>query len=200
MAGVSSRRHVPLGRPSALKSRRPVAGFAAGAFCLLAVWVSGFFPGTAQCAQDAPPDFILVKNILVAGNAAATDTELDVQKDEVYFFSAGGTVSLQKDNPVASCGPEGLGLRTMQQPLPDQNLGALIGKVRERIDIGEDEQTGEKTQRDVGRFFFIGKSGTVAMPLTGRLLLAVNENVTGDNDGGFAVKIFRKRPAAAGVR
>jgi hypothetical protein len=180
----------------ALVLLRPSARFAAIILFASGIASSTFLPGEVASPQDAPRGFVLVKEVLVAGNAAATDSGLDVRTDEVYYFWAEGSVSLQKDNPVATCGPEGLGLKTMQQPLSDQNLGALIGKIRERVEFSEDEQTGEKTQRDVGRYFFIGKSKTVAQLPPGRLLLGVNENVCGDNEGGFAVKIFLKRPGA----
>ncbi len=147
-----------------------------------------------SCSQEeVPPGFELVKKILVIGSTAWTDTELDVQKGQEYYFRAAGTVSLQKDNPVASCGPEGLSLRTMQQPLPDHNLGALIGKVRERVEVSEDKQTGEKTSREIGEVFFIGKENRILCASAGRLLLGVNENASGDNDGGFEVKIYARK-------
>ena len=145
------------------------------------------------CQEAAPSGFELVKKILVVGSTAWTDTGLDVQKGQEHYFRATGTVSLQKDNPVASCGPEGLNLRTMQQPLPDRNLGALIGKVREKVEVSEDKQTGEKTSREIGEVFFIGKDNWIFCPSAGRLLLGVNENVSGDNEGGFEVKIYARK-------
>jgi len=145
--------------------------------------------------QEAPPDFELVKTILVVASTAWTDTALDVKKGQEYYFEATGTASLQRDNPVAACGPEGLNLRTMQQPLPDQNLGALLCKIREKTEVSEDKQTGEKTSRDFGEILFIGKSNRVILFSSGRLMLGLNENVTGDNDGGFEVKIYSRRIA-----
>ena len=126
--------------------------------------------------QDAPADFVLVRKVQVAGAVAWTDSGLNVQKGQEYYFQAEGSVSLQKDNPIATCGPEGLALRTLQQPLLDQNLGALICKVREKVEFVEDKRGGEKTA-------------------AGRLLFRVNENVTDDNDGAFDVKIYLKREA-----
>lgn len=143
--------------------------------------------------QEAPSDFEMVKRILVVASTAWTDTELEVRQAQELYFTAAGTISLQKDNPVASCGPEGLNLKTMQQPLPDQSLGALIGKIREKVETSEDKQTGEKTQREFGTVFFIGKENKVSLPSTGRLLLGINENVSGDNDGGFDVKIYVRK-------
>jgi len=145
--------------------------------------------------QEAPPDFDLAKSILVVASTAWTDTGLDVKKGQEYYFEATGTASLQKDNPVATCGPEGLNLRTMQQPLPDQNLGALLCKIREKTEVTEDKQTGEKTSRDFGEILFIGKSNRIILFASGRLMLGLNENVTADNEGGFEVKIYLRRIA-----
>jgi len=99
------------------------------------------------------------------GTAPWTDTGIDVKAGQEFYFEAEGTVSLQKDNPVASCGPEGLALRTMQQPLADQNLGCLIGRVVERTEVEEDKDRGEKTIREFGPMFGIGKQVRLAMPL-----------------------------------
>jgi len=142
--------------------------------------------------QEAPQNYELVKIIFVIGDTAWVDTGLAVQKGQEFYFVASGTVSLQRDNPIASCGPEGLNLKTLQQPIPDQNLGALIGKVREKVEVTEDKLTGEKTSREFGEVFFIGKENKVSLPADGRLLLGVNENLCGDNEGGFEVMIYRK--------
>jgi hypothetical protein len=149
--------------------------------------------GRQETTLQVPPDFEVVKKIVVPGNAAWTDTGLDVKKGQEFYFEATGTVSLQNDNPVASCGPEGLNLQTMQQPLPDQNLGTLIGKIREKVEVTEDKETGEKNQREIGELFFIGRENKVSLPSDGRLMLGVNENVVGDNDGGFTVNIYAKK-------
>jgi hypothetical protein len=164
-----------------------------------AVILSGVLLSMASAApgrgQEAPADFILVGKVQVAGAAAWTDSGLNVLKGQEYYFQAEGTVSLQKDNPIASCGPDGLAMRTLQQPLLDQNLGALICKVREKIEFVEDKRGGEKIERDIGEMFFIGKENRVVFPAAGRLLFRVNENVTDDNDGAFDVKIYLKREA-----
>ena len=160
-------------------------------FGLFALWLA-VLPGGRQ---DIPPDFDLARKIQVSGAAAWTDTGLSVQKGQEYFFQAEGSISLQKDNPVAVCGPEGLALRTMQQPLLDQNLGALICKVREKVEVTEDKTSGEKIEREIGEVFFVGKENRIVFPAAGRLLLSVNENVTGDNDGAFDIRIYLKRTA-----
>ena len=150
-------------------------------------------PGVPAQTQNALQDFELIKKTLVVGSTAWTDTGLDVKTGQEYYFEATGTVSLQRDNPVAVCGPEGLNLRTMQQPLHDQNLGALVCKIREKVEVSEDKQTGERTARDIGAVFFIGKENKLIYPKDGRLLLGVNENVSADNDGGFEVKIYLRK-------
>ncbi len=143
-------------------------------------------------AGDRPEGFELVKKTTHSGTAPWTDTGIEVKAGQEFYFEVEGTISLQKDNPVAACGPEGLNLRTMQQPLSDQNLGCLIGQVLERTEVVEDKDRGEKTVRVFGPMFGIGKQIRLAMPASGRLLIGVNENVTQDNDGAFTVNIFRK--------
>jgi hypothetical protein len=160
---------------------------------MIAAAVAALLSGGLFPAQDKPAEFVLLKKIIVVSSTAWTDTGLDVQAGEEFRFEAAGTISLQKDNPVAACGPEGLPLRTKQQPLSEQNIGALLGKVREQVEVTEDKQTGEKATRDLGEAFFIGKENRVAMFASGRLLLGVNENVTADNDGTFEVSIYRRK-------
>jgi hypothetical protein len=174
---------------------RSNARVAAGVAALSAVLLSLALAAHSGGPQDAPSDFVLVRKVQVAGSADWADSGLIVQKGQEYYFQAEGSVSLQKDNPVAACGPEGLALRTMQQPLLDQNLGALICKVREKVEVVENTSSGEKVARDIGEMFFIGKENRVVFPAPGRLLFRVNENVTDDNDGAFDVRIYLKRDA-----
>ena len=191
--------------PHLQKSRRNgirAVAWAAAVGLVFAAAASSSAPLSGQEAKAASPGerpegFELVKKTSHAGTAPWTDTGIDVKAGQEFYFEAEGTVSLQKDNPVASCGPEGLALRTMQQPLADQNLGCLIGRVVERTEVEEDKDRGEKTIREFGPMFGIGKQVRLAMPASGRLFLGVNENVTRDNDGAFTVSIFRKaaRPA-----
>jgi len=160
------------------------------------MWIAWGFallaaPGPAVL-QDVPAGFELIKTIQVAANVAWTDSGIDLRAGQEIYFDAAGSASLQKDNPVANCGPEGLKLKTMQQPIPEQNLGALIGLVREKIEIVEDQQTKEKTSRDIGKVFFIGSKNRQVVSAAGRLMLGLNENVPGDNDGGYEVRIYAK--------
>lgn len=153
---------------------------------------------SAQVIQEIPPPvrpegFILVMTITVPGGPGWTDTGMEVAEGGEFWFEASGSISLQKGNPEADCGPEGLKLRTMQQPVLEQNLGCLVGKVRFKMDVIEDKETGEKRVREYGETFFIGRSGPAIMPVGGRLLLGPNENVAGDNDGAFVVLVYIKK-------
>ncbi len=144
-------------------------------------------------SQDGPPGFVFVKRIFVAAGTAWSDTQLDVKQGEELYFQAGGTISLQKDNPVATCGPEGMNLRTMRQPLTERNLGALIGRIREKVEVIEDKQTKETFIREYGEAFYIGAEGWLTAMAAGRLQFGVNDNLSTDNDGGFEVRIFKKK-------
>lgn len=162
------------------------------AFALIRL--AGGFPGAAagEKAPLRPDDFVLVKTLTAAGASGWTDTGLEVRAGEEFWFEASGTICLQTGNEEAYCGPEGIRVRTMQQPLPESNLGCLVGRVLQEVVIVEDPKTKEKTVREYGVAFPIGKAGPAVIPADGRLFLGPNENVTGDNDGAFAVRVYRR--------
>ncbi len=135
----------------------------------------------------------LVKKVVVPADAGWVDTGLDVLPGEEYFFKAAGEISLQRNNPSATCGPAGLDLVTVQQPVPNQNLGALIGKVAQLIGVRTDEDTGAEVRDEIAAYFFIGTENGLGMPAKGRLYLGVNEDVIKDNSGEFTVQIFRRQ-------
>lgn len=147
----------------------------------------------AGAAQEGPPGFEFVARVFVAATAPWSDTKIGVKEGEEFYFRASGKAVLQKDNPVAECGPEGMNLRTMRQPLTDRNLGALIGRVLEKVEVVEDKQTKEKTAREFGVVFHIGAEGWLTAMAAGRLQLGVNDNLTTDNEGGFEVLIYKKK-------
>jgi hypothetical protein len=128
-------------------------------------------------------------SIVVLGNVAWTDTGMDVVQGQEMSFEAEGRISLQKGNPEAECGPDGYDLLTVQQPLLERNLGALIGKVVIAVRVVKDEKTGEEKTEEVFELFFIGAKSRVAMPTKGRLFLGINELIVGDNAGEFTVSI-----------
>jgi len=140
------------------------------------------------------PEYAAVLTVNVLGNVDWIDTGLDVVEDQVIYFQASGGISLQKGNPLAYCGPEGYNLRTMQQPIADKKIGALIGKVVKLISIETDEETGEEIRNEIERCFYIGPENRVRMELDGRLFLGINENIVGDNSGEFKVTIHLEKP------
>ncbi len=128
--------------------------------------------------------------ISVSADRAWTDTGLDVWEGQEIYFRAVGQISLQKGNPVTYCGPEGYSYRSLQQPLQEQNIGALIGKVYFLISVEVDEETGEEVRNEREEIFYIGPGDRIIMPMAGRLFLGVNEDLVVDNEGIFTVIIY----------
>jgi len=161
---------------------------------IFAAFAGGPFMSQVQEIPDPvrPDDFVLVKTLEVSGGPGWTDAGLDVLVDQEFWFEASGTICLQAGNPEADCGPEGIKLRLMQQPLPEQNLGCLVGRVLQEVEVIEDPQTKEKTVKEHGVAFFIGKISSAKIPADGRLFLGPNENITADNSGSFVVRIYRR--------
>lgn len=166
---------------------RPLLVFS---ICLLLLRVA--LPLLAGERQEAE-DLIPVKQVEVKAALGWVDTGLEVKEGEKLIFQATGTISLQKGNPIASCGPEGLNLQTPQQPLPDRNLGAAVGRVVKVLNVIKDEETGEEIREEVALVFYIGSEAEVEITLEGRLYLGVNDNVFADNDGQFTVSIFKRK-------
>jgi hypothetical protein len=152
--------------------------------CLLA---SGLFPAVEE-----------TRTIIIPGNAAWTDTSIEVVQGQAIEFTAEGKISLQRGNPQADCGPDGYDLLTIQQPLTEKNLGALIGKVVIAVTVTKDEETGEERTDEAAELFYIGAGSRVDMPAKGRLFLGINELVIGDNAGEFKVTIVTGREEQPG--
>ncbi|HVP90703.1 MAG TPA: hypothetical protein VMS75_05735 [Terriglobales bacterium] len=155
----------------------------------------GLLLGAVLCGAagaQVPPGFELVKKMAVPAAAGWVDTGLDVLPGQELYFKASGEISLQKGNPSANCGPAGLDLVTVQQPVPNQNLGALIGKIAQLIAVRRDEDTGDEVRDEVAEYVFIGAESGLAAPAKGRLYLGVNEDVVRDNGGEFTVLIYRR--------
>ena len=131
--------------------------------------------------------------ISVLSNVDWTDTGLDVVQGQQLVFRAVGQISLQKGNPVTYCGPDGYSYQSLQQPLENQNIGALIGKVYFLISLEIDEETGEEIRNEKEEIFYIGSAARITMPMDGRLYLGINENLVVDNDGVFHVLIYADR-------
>jgi len=150
----------------------------------------GLAPQVPMPSADGPAG----KKIAVPADAGWVDTGIDVSPGEELVFSAVGEVSLQRGNPDAACGPGGLDVITVEQPVPDENLGALIGRVAQLVSTRMDEDSGAEIRDEIFVLFFIGPERTVTVPVKGRLYLGLNENVLKDNTGEFTVLVSR-RPA-----
>jgi len=153
-----------------------------------AVWSQS--EGTEQILQETRPVLETGRfyRIGIPGDVSWTDTRFDVKAGQTITFSAQGGISLQQGNPRGYCGPDGLGFSTVQQPVPERNFGALIGKVVLLISIDVDEETGEETRNEIEEFFYIGSEQSVEMPINGNLYLGINELVTDDNSGALSVQ------------
>ena len=138
-------------------------------------------------------DLELVKKIAVPANAGWVDTGLDVGQGDQFYVHATGEISVQKGNPAANCGPAGLDIITVQQPVPDRNLGSLVGRVAQLIALKKDEDSGEEIRDEIVQYFFIGETSDVTIPMKGRIYLGINEDIVKDNAGEFTVYIYRRK-------
>jgi hypothetical protein len=162
----------------------------AAAFGLAALSLDGLPPRAQDQIVEAQP----AKTIAVPADAGWVDTGIDVGPGEELRISASGEINLQRGNPEAVCGPAGLDLITVEQPIPNANLGALIGKVAQLVASRTDEDSRMEVRDEIFMLFLIGPEKALTVPFKGRLYLGVNENVLKDNGGEYAVLVVR-RPA-----
>jgi hypothetical protein len=173
-----------------MPERRVRSSLAAGAgICGLAALALGGFSPRLQDQAAVPP---LERTIAVAAAAGWVDTGIDVGPGEELRLSASGEIDLQRGNPQAVCGPGGIDLITVDQPVPAANLGALIGKVVQPIALRVDEDSGIEIRDEIFVLFLVGEEKAVTVPFKGRLYLGVNENVLKDNGGAFTVVVARR--------
>lgn len=157
-------------------------------FALMGCLVLLCFSGQEVIRPGMEPGRIY--RITVPGNVHWTDIGVDVKAGQEISFEAEGVISLQRGNPAAfPCGPEGFDLKTIQQPLRGENMGALIGRIVLLISVEVDEETKEETRNEIIKEFFIGEQNRVLMPIDGSLFLGINELVVEDNFGDFKVGI-----------
>jgi hypothetical protein len=155
----------------------------------VAVALGGPSAAGPQDQAAAPP---LEKAIAVAADAGWVDAGIDVAPGDQIQFAASGQVDLQRGNPEAQCGPAGLDLITVDQPIPNENIGELIGKIAQLVATRLDPKSGLEIRDEVFVLFPVGPERTVTAPLKGRLYLGINENVLKDNGGNFAVTVTRR--------
>lgn len=162
------------------------------AAAVAAVGLAAALVGLPQGGGPQQTDDPLAKRITVPGDAGWVDTGLDVGPGEELLIRASGEISLQRGNPAAACGPAGLDTLTVDQPVPNENFGALVGKVAQFVASRLDEDTGGEVRDEVFVLFVVGSERTVSVPIKGRLYLGVNEKVIKDNGGEFAVVVSRR--------
>ena len=112
--------------------------------------------------------------LAVSGTQAWTPTGITVRRGETLTVSATGEVRLSTDgNDMASPTGSRAGRLSQNAPLPQVPAGALIARVGNSAP------------------FPLGDQLTVTMPAAGQLFLGINDDHTGDNQGGFRVNIQR---------
>lgn len=162
---------------------------------VLFLFFIGFIGSSAQAVF--PQQLVATRPVLEPGRfyrigvpaeVPWTDTRFDVFAGQRIRFQARGGISLQQGNPSGFCDPDGLPFSTAQQPLPETNYGALIGKIVRLISVEVDEETGEETRNEIVEYFYIGSRQTLDMPIDGSLYLGINELVVQDNSGALSVE------------
>jgi hypothetical protein len=135
------------------------------------------FAATASEAPAAPasPSYVPPGGVRVPASSGWVSTGINVRQGDQVTFNATGEVQLS-DNAADRARPAGTTRVAPQAPLPTVNAGALIGR------IGPN-----------GQPFGIGDQTMVAMPGTGMLYLAVNDDERTDNAGEFIVVANRNR-------
>lgn len=172
-----------------MKSSRKISVFFV-LFPLFSILLNSFFIEQTQEERGLPLMSRVVYRVTVSSTEQWTDTGYEVVENQEIIFRAAGGISLQRGNPIAFCGPEGYNKKTFQQPLADENIGALIGRTVLLVSVEVDEETGEETRNEVIKEFFIGEKNRINIPLSGRLFLGINENLVGDNAGEFRVELY----------
>jgi LssY C-terminus len=138
-----------------------------------------------QAATSAPPSAALpapgtkkrlAKNFTLKGDSNWLDTGIDLAPGEHVVVTAKGTLrytDAKQDN-----GPDGLsrGFKDLLRILPYNaaGRGALIGRVGDA---------------DVAQPFLLGASNDVAVPVGGRLSIAINQSKSDTGDGSYTVHV-----------
>src|SRR5512136_470206 len=171
------------------RSRKLLAAAGLTALALAAVVPARPAPQViGQIVPAAPTE----AKVAVPADAGWFDTGIDVAAGEELRFAASGEINLQRGNPAAVCGPAGIDLVTVEQPVPNANLGVLIGRISQLVASRIDEDSGQEVRDEIFILFVIGPEGAVKVPFKGRLFLGINENVVKDNEGEFSVVITRR--------
>ena len=132
-------------------------------------------PVTAA-ASAAGPEKRISKNFTLKGDSDWIDTGIDVASGEHVVATAKGT--MRYANAKEDNGPDGLprGFKDLLRILPYNSAGrgALIGRVGDA---------------DVAQPFLLGASHDIAIPVGGRLSIAINQSKSDTGDGSYNVRI-----------
>lgn len=118
------------------------------------------------------------KTVTVRADQQWTDTGIDVEPNMTFEITSEGEITITSRFKSDPNGNQDAMVRNTAYPVPDQGVGALIGKIRYRN--GQDSN-----------FIFIGSRAT---PQTepneyGRLFLGINDDYFRDNRGTYRVTI-----------
>ena len=120
------------------------------------------------------PSGLRERQALVSGNAAWSDTGIDVRAGQTIYFESSGQVRWGRDRRDGPAG-ERNSPSNPNRPMGNRNAAALIGK----IGGGSND------------YFFIGDdAGPVRVRSSGRLFLGINDDVLTDNSGNFRVVVY----------
>jgi hypothetical protein len=128
--------------------------------------------GTSGTAQDWGASSAVNGRVRVSARQPWADTGITVRQGQDVRFQTVGQVQLSADPADVATSAGRSERAAMNAPMPSVPAGALIGRLG-----------------PTGQPFAIGNLTTVAMPGTGRLYLAVNDDDLSDNAGGYEVTL-----------
>jgi small nuclear ribonucleoprotein (snRNP)-like protein len=141
---------------------------------------TGNYPGTpgatGTSGSDWGPSSATNGRVRVSAREPWADTGITVRQGQNVRFQTVGQVRLSTDSSDIATSAGRAERAATNAPMPSVPAGALIGRIG---------PTGEP--------FAIGNLSTVAMPGTGRLYLAVNDDELSDNAGGYEVTLSGAR-------
>src|SRR5437867_3107626 len=124
------------------------------------------FPPPASTSGGRPYG-LRERQVMVAANVRSIDTNIDVQPGQDVYFESSGEVRWGPSRRDGPAGEQNSPINA-NRPMPNRPAAALIGRVG-------------ATSTD---YFYIGDSrGPIRMRSSGRLFLAINDDVLDDNSG-----------------
>src|SRR5262245_48958285 len=132
------------------------------------------YNGTPAAVGTAGQTTLAPGAVRVEANQPWTDSGIDVRAGDLITFQATGTINFGP-NAGQSSGVDGKSdTRSPNYPVSAMPVGGLIGKVA-----------------NSAPFPIGGNQQGIRMPANGRLMLGVNDNELGDNNGFFSVVVSK---------